>query len=109
MVVGVLVVDRGVVVEFGAHGVGGQGMRDLNGGVDVQGWQVGDHAAEQGDLGRVPGGQCLDDGELLHLGPEVVIRQGGELGGSAVEQPDQSVELLPAEEQQVGGLVILLD
>src|SRR5699024_6862069 len=55
--VGALVVDGGVVVELGGDRVGGQGVGDLDGGVDVETRDVGDHAAEQGDFGRVALGE----------------------------------------------------
>src|SRR5699024_4321288 len=106
--VGDLVVDGGVVVELGGDRVGGQGVGDLDGGVDVETRDVGDHAAEQGDFGRVALGEHTGHVQALQSLFECCVPQLCEFCGPVDDQVHDGVDLGFAEEEQVGGLLLLL-
>nr|WP_245642720.1 hypothetical protein [Nonomuraea candida] len=104
----VLVVDRSVVIEFQVHGVGGERVRNLDGGVDVEGGDVGDHPSEHGHVHRVALLELLGDGHVFDGLGQFLICQGGQVAGLIGDQVDDVLELAVAEEQQVGGVAGLL-
>jgi hypothetical protein len=74
----------------------------------VEAGDVGDHPAEQGDIDRMPGAEHFAHGQIRSGFLERLVIEGGELCRPGCDQVDQPLELSQSEEQQVGGLGVLL-